>query len=58
MHSPSFLLIVSQDANGLMDLEVALEVESQLCAPAVGYLNENGSCLCLHRGSGRSDLTQ
>lgn len=66
MLSASFLLTVSQDANGLAngltngltDLEIAFEVESQPCALAVGYLNENRSCLCLHRGSGRSDLTQ
>lgn len=62
MLSASFLLTVSQDVNGLVngltDLEIAFEVESQPCAPAVGYLNENRSCFCLHRGSGRSDLTQ
>lgn len=49
MHLPCSMLMVSQEWSGLMDLQITFEVVSQLCAPAVGYFNENRSCLCLHR---------
>lgn len=49
MYLPCSMLRVFQEVSGHMDLKITFEVVSQLCAPAVGYLNKNRGCLCLHR---------